>query len=110
MKGRLSTHVLDITKGRPAAGVTVELWQLNIPSARRLKNVETNGEGRAALLDSTEMTVGTYELVFHIGAYFGSENSFLNEVPIRFRIVSVEEGYHVPLLISPWAYSTYRGS
>jgi hydroxyisourate hydrolase len=110
MKGHLSTHVLDITTGRPAAGVTIELWQLKTPSALHLKSVETNGDGRAALLDPTEMKVGTYELVFHIGAYFGSENPFLSEVPIRFRIQSVAEGYHVPLLVSPWAYSTYRGS
>jgi hydroxyisourate hydrolase len=110
MKGHLSTHILDIATGRPAAGVTIELWRWNTPSPTRVKIVETNGDGRAELLGPLEIKIGTYELVFHIGAYFGSENSFLNEVPVRFQVQSAGEHYHVPLLVSPWAYSTYRGS
>ena len=79
-----------------------------------LKNVVTNSEGRTdgPLLDNSEMRAGKYEFVFQVGAYFGiePEKSFLNEIPLRFRIVDPKEGYHVPLLVSPWAYSTYRGN
>ena len=79
-----------------------------------LKNEVTNFEGRTEkpLLDSSEMQAGEYELIFQVGDYFGiePEKSFLNEIPLRFRIVDPKEGYHVPLLVSPWAYSTYRGS
>ena len=66
--------------------------------------------GHKNLLAPAEMIAGTYELVFEVGAYFGSEYTFLSEVPVRFRIISIEERYHVPLLVSPWAYSIYRGS
>jgi 5-hydroxyisourate hydrolase len=114
MKGKLSTHVLDIQNGRPAAGLSIALWRL--PEGERIlvKNVVTNLEGRTdePLLDSFEMRAGQYELVFQVGAYFGMEReqSFLNDVPVRFHIVNPEEGYHVPLLVSRWAYHTYRGS
>jgi 5-hydroxyisourate hydrolase len=79
-----------------------------------LKDVITNYQGRTdePLLSGSEMEAGEYEMVFQVGAYFGldPEKSFLNAVPIRFRIVNPDEGYHVPLLASRWAYSTYRGS
>jgi 5-hydroxyisourate hydrolase len=114
MKGKLSTHVLDIQNGRPAAGLSLALWRLEGGERVLMKNVVTNLEGRTddPLLDSFEMQSGEYELVFQVGAYFGiePEESFFNEVPIRFRIVDPKEGYHVPLLVSRWAYNTYRGS
>lgn len=114
MKGKLSTHVLDIQNGRPANGLSIALWRLDEGKRVLLKNVATNFEGRTdePLLGSSEMQAGEYELVFQVGAYFGIEpdKSFLNEVPVRFRIVDPQEGYHVPLLVSRWAYNTYRGS
>jgi 5-hydroxyisourate hydrolase len=114
MKGNLSTHVLDIQNGRPAAGLSIALWRLHEGKRLLLKSVDTNFEGRTEqpLLSGQEMLAGEYELVFQVGAYFAIalEKSFLNEIPVRFRIADPKEGYHVPLLVSPWAYSTYRGS
>ena len=114
MKGKLSTHVLDTAKGRPAAGVSIGIWRWQEGKRLLLKTVITNADGRTdePLLVGAEFQKGEYELVFQIGPYFGvgSDNSFLNEIPIRFRILTSEETYHVPLLVSPWAYSTYRGS
>jgi 5-hydroxyisourate hydrolase len=114
MKGNLSTHVLDIQNGRPADGLSVALWRLHEGKRVLLKEVVTNFEGRTdqPLLSTAEMQVGEYELVFQVGAYFGiePEKSFFNAVPVRFRIVDLKEGYHVPLLVSRWAYHTYRGS
>jgi 5-hydroxyisourate hydrolase len=114
MKGKLSTHVLDIVSGKPANGLSIALWRVHEGKRVLLKTVVTNVEGRTnePLLGSSEIQAGEYELVFQVGAYFGMEpeNSFLNEVPVRFRIVEPNEGYHVPLLVSRWAYSTYRGS
>jgi hydroxyisourate hydrolase len=105
----LSTHVLDTTRGAPAAGMKIELWSRDRSSL--LKTVRTNSEGRtdAPLLSGEEMQTGAYELVFHVGDYFG-DRSFLDEVPVRFTISDVGAKYHVPLLVTPWAYSTYRGS
>jgi 5-hydroxyisourate hydrolase len=114
MKGKLSTHVLDTAKGRPAAGVSIGVWRWEKGKRHLLKTVITNADGRTdePLLVGAGFQQGEYELVFQVGAYFGAgpDNSFLNEIPIRFRILSSEESYHVPLLVSPWAYSTYRGS
>ena len=108
MNGKLTTHVLDLTTGRPAAGMLVEIHD---SSGRLLKSITTNADGRgdAALLAHGEMLAGEYELRFHVGAYFG-EKAFLDQVPVRFRISDPEAAYHVPLLCTPWAYSTYRGS
>lgn len=105
----LSTHVLDVSRGMPARGMTIELW--SIDANRKLKTVETNQDGRvdAPLLGPGEMKAGTYELVFLVGDYFG-ERKFLDRVPVRFTISDPDTKYHVPLLVSPWAYSTYRGS
>ena len=105
----LSTHVLDTMRGIAAPGMTIELW--SIDQAKLLKSVQTNADGRtdAPLLESSEMTAGTYELVFFVGDYFG-ERRFLDRVPVRFIISDALAKYHVPLLVSPWAYSTYRGS
>ena len=105
----LTTHVLDTSRGVPAQGMTVELW--TVDPAKQLKTVRTNSDGRVdgPLLQGDEMRAGTYELVFHVGDYFG-ERRFLDRVPIRFTIADPTVKYHVPLLVSPWAYSTYRGS
>jgi 5-hydroxyisourate hydrolase len=105
----LTTHVLDTMRGCPAAGMKIELWSLD--QSKLLKTVETNADGRAesALLASDEMVAGNFELVFYVGDYF-NERRFLDRVPVRFVIFDAAAKYHVPLLVSPWAYSTYRGS
>ncbi len=127
--GRLTTHVLDTMHGRPAAGMTVELWRLGgeDPQDRQggggevralLRTVRTNANGRTdlPLLSGEEMRAGVYELVFAVGQYFMSVGvplptpPFLDRVPVRFGIADPHAHYHVPLLVSPWAYSTYRGS
>jgi 5-hydroxyisourate hydrolase len=114
MKGKLSTHVLDISRGRPGAGISVQLWQLHGDTRRLIKSTITNLDGRtdAPLLSPDEMIAGEYELVFQVGSYFErmGKESFLQNVPIRFQIARPDESYHVPLLVSPWGYSTYRGS
>ena len=119
MPGRLTTHVLDTAQGRPAAGMDIELWALDPAGERRLlKTVRTNVDGRAdaPLLAGEEFTPGVYELVFAVGEYFAAQGvatatpPFLDRVPVRFGIAEAEGHYHVPLLTSPWAYSTYRGS
>jgi 5-hydroxyisourate hydrolase len=114
MKGKLSTHVLDIENGVAAGGLSIALWRLQDGERFLLKEVISNYQGRTdePLLSGSEMEAGEYEMVFQVGAYFGlePEKSFLNAVPIRFRIVNPDEGYHVPLLVSRWAYNTYRGS
>jgi 5-hydroxyisourate hydrolase len=115
----LSTHVLDTVRGGPAEGVAVELFEIGADGARRLlKKVSTNADGRtdAPLIAANEARVATFELVFHIGAYFSAigaktaEPPFLDAIPIRFAIADPKAHYHVPLLASPWSYSTYRGS
>lgn len=118
--GRLSTHVLDIANGRPAQGVAVELHRIGLESAAALVlRTTTNADGRtdAPLLAGDLFQPGTYELVFSVGDYFRThgpagvpEPPFLDRVPIRFAIAEADGHYHVPLLVSPWSYSTYRGS
>ncbi|MFN2623382.1 MAG: hydroxyisourate hydrolase [Chthoniobacterales bacterium] len=105
----LTTHVLDTMRGRPAAGMKVELW--SVDPSKLLKSVTTNSDGRTdtPLLSREEMAAGTFELIFFVGDYFG-ERRFLDRVPVRFAIADATAKYHVPLLVSPWAYSTYRGS
>jgi 5-hydroxyisourate hydrolase len=120
MTGRLTTHILDTMHGRPAADVPIQLWRLRAAGGGRelLKTVHTDASGRTPepLLTGVELLVGNYELVFAIGAYFAalevptSTPPFLDEVPVRFGLADPDAHYHVPLLISPWAYSTYRGS
>jgi 5-hydroxyisourate hydrolase len=114
MPGKLSTHVLDLTTGKPAAGMRIELWQ-NDGKHTLLKAVTTNADGRTdgPLLAGAEMAVGSYELLFFVKDYFvthGKDSPFLDRVPIRFAIADAAAGYHVPLLVTPWAYNTYRGS
>ncbi len=113
MAAKLSTHVLDLTRGMPAAGVKIELWRLDTPLTL-VKTVETNADGRTdePLLGIHEIAPGPYELVFFVREYFsaqGVDSPFLGHVPIRFEI-SADASYHVPLLVTPWGYSTYRGS
>jgi 5-hydroxyisourate hydrolase len=98
----LSTHVLDTVRGRPAAGVAIELRHGDEVIA-----ATTDDDGRARLLDETP--AGDYELTFAVGDYFG-ERAFLDRVPVRFSVADPAAHYHVPLLVSPWSYSTYRGS
>jgi 5-hydroxyisourate hydrolase len=116
---RLSTHVLDTMQGRPAAHVALELCRL-APDGRRtlLVQTRTNADGRtdAPLLSGERLETGTYEITFHIGDYFRAsgvtlpEPAFIDIVPLRFGIADATGHYHVPLLASPFAYSTYRGS
>ena len=116
-KGKLTTHVLDIYHGHPAAGMKIDL--LRVDDAREhLLTVHTNADGRcdAPLLENHAFQEGEYELNFHVRPYFEHfqdapvESPFLNIVPIRFTVYDATRHYHVPLLISPWAYQTYRGS
>jgi len=111
MSGKLTTHVLDTTKGRPAAGLKIELHRVDNGRAL-LRTMTTNRDGRTdtPLLESGEFRAGTYEITFHVGAYFADPAQFLDAVPVRFTIADPEAHYHVPLLCSPWSYSTYRGS
>ncbi len=114
MSGFLTTHVLDTAHGRPAAGLRVELFKIEDDERKLLKTLRTNSDGRTdePLILEGEFERGVYEIVFFVGEYFGEGGDipFLDEVPIRFGISSPEEHYHVPLLASPWSYSTYRGS
>ena len=116
--GKLSTHVLDVSQGKPAAGVAVTLYEVVTGFRTLLKSVVTNAEGRcdAALLEGTGMRVGQFELVFGAGDYFAGQGvalptpRFIDEVVIAFGIADASANYHVPLVVSPWSYSTYRGS
>lgn len=115
--GRLTTHVLDTARGMPAAGLSIELYSL-AGERRRLKTAVTNKDGRcdAPLLEGAELAAGSYELVFAVGPYFRaagvatSNPPFLDLVPIRFQVADTAAHYHVPLLVSPYGYTTYRGS
>jgi hydroxyisourate hydrolase len=114
----LTTHVLDITRGGPAAGVRVELYEFAADGRRLITTTTTNSDGRtdAPLIAAGEARVGAFELVFHAGDYFRRSGArladppFLDVVPIRFAVADPAAHYHVPLLVSPWSYSTYRGS
>ena len=113
-QGRLTTHVLDTAAGRPAAGVRITVSR----DGERLREIVTNDDGRAdgPLLAGAAFTPGVYELEFHVGDYFrelgvvSGAPPFLDVVPVRFGISQAGQHYHVPLLISPFGYSTYRGS
>ncbi|MEF3048565.1 hydroxyisourate hydrolase [Pseudotabrizicola sp. L79] len=116
--GRLSTHVLDTARGKPAAGVRIALYRVSGNSHRKIAEVTTNADGRtdAPLLTGDDLQQGQYELVFYAGDYLrasgqaGEGELFLDQIPIRFGVPDASQHYHVPLLISPFAYSTYRGS
>lgn len=115
--GRLTTHVLDLVTGKPAAGLVIELWRCgDVPIF--VKRVTTNADGRVAapLLEGAALTAAVYELRFQAGDYLRganatvSEPAFLDVIPIRFGIADAGQHYHVPLLLSTYGYSTYRGS
>ena len=122
MSGRLTTHVLDLSRGIPACGMALQLWRFDGEAGHLLSEAVTNGDGRldAPLLEGPEMEPGSYELLFMVGDYFrknpseaqagASDTFFLEQIPIRFNIGSSEDHYHVPLLVAPGGYSTYRGS
>lgn len=118
MSGFLTTHVLDTSRGLPAAGLRIQLFRLGEGDPDLLADVLTNDDGRtdAPILPAKAFTVGQYELVFAAGAYLratgqaGADPLFLDDIPIRFGISDSTSHYHVPLLLSPYSYSTYRGS
>ncbi len=117
-QGYLTTHVLDTARGRPAAGLTIALYRVSGNSHRKIAEAVTNTDGRtdAPILPKDAFEAGTYELVFFAGDYLraaglaGEAPLFLDQVPIRFGMADPEAHYHVPLLLSPYGYSTYRGS
>jgi 5-hydroxyisourate hydrolase len=116
--GKLTTHVLDTARGKPAAGVVIWLYRVTGNSHKKIAETVTNADGRTdgPLLEGKALTKGSYELVFHAGDYLrasgqaSGDTLFLDQIPIRFGITDADAHYHVPLLISPFAYSTYRGS
>jgi 5-hydroxyisourate hydrolase len=112
MSGKLTTHVLDTAKGKPGFGILVEVHRIHEGSREFVNAGVTNADGRTdqPLLTGGSMVAGEYELMFHLGDYFTEEPAFLDDVPVRFRIADAMASYHVPLLCSPWSYSTYRGS
>ena len=116
--GKLSTHVLDTTQGKPGAGVEIALYSVNGAERVLLQRAVTNDDGRcgAPLLEGEQMRSGQYELVFAAGDYFAAQGlalpapRFVDRVTIAFGIADPEQNYHVPLVVTPWSYSTYRGS
>ncbi len=116
--GKLTTHILDTAHGRPGAGVSIALFRIEGDVRHRIGDFETNADGRcdAPLLAGDAFATGIYELVFHIGDYFARSGvalpqpRFIDIVPLRFGVADAGAHYHVPLLVSPWSYSTYRGS
>ena len=117
MAGYLTTHVLDTASGCPGAGIRVDLYEIGENTRRHVTSLTTNSDGRTdtPVLPETDFKTGTFELVFHVDAYFSALGlapdtpSFLDIIPLRFGM-SEETHYHVPLLVSPYGYSTYRGS
>lgn len=116
--GKLSTHVLDTAHGRPGAGVRLELYAAGADGRQLIKTAVTNQDGRcdAPLLEGTSLQAGQYELVFHAGDYFAQMGvalpspCFLDRIVVAFGIADAGQNYHVPLVMTPWSYSTYRGS
>lgn len=116
--GKLSTHVLDTTLGKPGAGVKLALYAVDGTGRTLLKTDTTNADGRCAapLLEGEAMQPGRYELVFDAGDYFAArgldlpEPRFIDQVTIAFGIAHTDQNYHVPLVVTPWSYATYRGS
>ena len=116
--GKLSTHVLDTSLGKPGAGVKIELYEVSGEKRRLLKSDTTNQDGRcnAPLLEGDALRVGQYELVFEAGDYFAAQGArlpeprFIDRVTVAFGIADAAQNYHVPLVVTPWSYSTYRGS
>ena len=115
--GRLSTHILDTAQGKPGAGINIELYRIRDGQPDFVKQMQSNSDGRTdtPVLQGDEFQPGIWELVFHTGEYFTRSGMdlpdppFIDRVAIRFGIAA-DQHYHVPLLVSPWSYSTYRGS
>tara|TARA_X000001036_G_scaffold237259_1_gene221345 strand:+ start:2578 stop:2928 length:351 start_codon:yes stop_codon:yes gene_type:complete len=114
---KLTTHVLDVYSGKPGKGIKVDLYFISGENKKKLKSIILNEDGRSSqpLVEKDEFKEGKYELVFFVGDYFknitkNNDLKFLDDVVIRFGISNNKEHYHVPLLVSPWSYSTYRGS
>ena len=115
--GRLTTHVLDTAHGTPGAGMRIDLFAVD-GERRPIKSETTNSDGRCdgPLLEGDDLAAGTYELTFHAGDYFRAKGvdlpdpPFVDQVTVRFGIADADAHYHVPLLVSPWSYTTYRGS
>jgi len=118
MAAGLTTHVLDVAHGMPAVGMRIDFSVREGERYRLVRTVVTDGDGRAPepLLGTEDAAAGEYELVFHVGDYYAlrggpmTDPPFLDTVPVRFGIAHVHEHYHVPLLVTPWSYTTYRGS
>lgn len=116
--GRLTTHVLDTANGRPGADMAIDLYRVEGESRIHLTSLRSNEDGRCdgPVIEGDAMAAGIYEFVFHAGDYFAAtgvdlpDPPFVNEVVVRFGIADPNAHYHVPLLVSPWSYSTYRGS
>lgn len=116
--GKLTTHVLDTAAGRPAAGMAIELSVLREGAWTKLASLRTNADGRTdrPLLEGAAFAAGQYRIVFDVAAYYRGQGvrlpdpPFVDRVPLRFGIADPTANYHVPLLCSPWSYSTYRGS
>ena len=116
--GKLTTHVLDTASGQPAAGMRIDFAVLDGNGWRHIKTLHTNADGRTdePLLAAEAMRAGEFELMFHVAEYFRTrgvmlpEPPFLDRVPLRFGLADTDAHYHVPLLCTPWSYSTYRGS
>ena len=116
--GRLTTHVLDLVSGAPAAGMKIEVAALDGPARRPALTTKTNRDGRpdGALLDGNDFPAGGWQIEFHVAEYFRSRGvplsqpPFLDVVTVRFGVAKPDEHHHVPLLVTPWSYSTYRGS
>ncbi len=117
-EGYVTTHVLDAGRGVPAAGMRIELFRIEGEDRSLVRSVVTNADGRTdgPVIPKGELAVGVYELLFHAGAYLDAAGvaeetpRFLDLIPIRFGIADAGEHYHVPLLLAPYSYSTYRGS
>ena len=114
---KLTTHVLDIYSGKPGKGIKVDLYHIQNSKREKLNTVILNNDGRSdkPLVEGSSFKEGQYEIIFFVGDYFKNitetpKTPFLNDVVIRFGISNPKEHYHVPLLVSPWSYSTYRGS
>mgnify|MGYP001096263084 FL=1 len=114
---KLTTHVLDVFSGKPGKGIKVELFFLNGEKREKINSIILNSDGRSdePIVENEKFKNGKYELIFYIGDYFKkittlNELQFLDDVVVRFGISNNKENYHVPLLVSPWSYSTYRGS
>ena len=114
---KLTTHVLDVYSGKPGKGIKVDLFYINGQERSKLKSIVLNSDGRSddPLIENGQFKIGKYELVFYIGDYFknilkNEKLPFLDDVVVRFGISKNSEHYHVPLLVSPWSYSTYKGS